>query len=173
MVRQCSSSMHLKPTVLPLTCHLIGHWRPNEVTLELPKVLVLKCANLDGPTVLFITPLFWYVSHVERSWSKKIVKLIECSSSVGVIWNIRFFIILLRYGQKWVARAICKQRFSVRCFEVFIICIATNYHNFLMLVILVSIAIWENGEVKDFLTWLKTFCRDSMVNHTNWQYGVH
>jgi hypothetical protein len=68
MVRQCSSSMHLKPTVSPLPCRLIGDWRPNEVTPELAKkVLRLKCAALDGPTVLFGTPLFWYVWHVERS----------------------------------------------------------------------------------------------------------
>jgi hypothetical protein len=40
--------------------------RPSEVTSELDEVLGLKRANLDGPTVLFVTPIFLYVWHVER-----------------------------------------------------------------------------------------------------------
>jgi hypothetical protein len=76
MVRRCSLTMHFKPTVLPLPCRLIGDWRPNEVTPELAKkVLGLKCANLDGPTVLFVTPLFWYVWHVE-----KVLKQLFCQA---------------------------------------------------------------------------------------------
>jgi hypothetical protein len=50
----------------PLLCRLIGDWRRNEVTPEhAKKMLGLKCTNLDGPTVLFVTTLFWNVWHLK------------------------------------------------------------------------------------------------------------
>jgi hypothetical protein len=55
--------------------------RPSEVTPELAEVLGLEYANFDGPTVLFVTPIFWYVWHVER-----------CRT------NIIYFVKLQKYG---------------------------------------------------------------------------
>jgi hypothetical protein len=75
-------------------------------------VVGLKRANLDDPTVLFVTPICLYVWHVERCWSNMhfSVKLVEYSSSSRVIWSSRCFLIL-RSSKEWVARVICKQHF--------------------------------------------------------------
>jgi hypothetical protein len=156
---------------LPLPCRLIGDWRRNVVTPQLAKkMLGLKCTNLDGPTVLSVTTLFWYVLHVKRCWS-----VFFLSSSKLVHPQLEWFKILDAFKKEYLP---CTILVYLACGKVLKSVLTILIY--LILIITIHFFIWQNNEkfvlsilfskrstlcarrlviFSNFFTCLKTFCR--------------
>jgi hypothetical protein len=147
-------------------------------------MLGLKCANLDGPTVLFVTTLFWYVWHVKRCWSIFLfVMHIKCSSSAGVIWNIRCFRTEVFATQYSGIFGMCKGAKDTIDHSNLLdpdhhhrFLYLTNNEKFVLSILFsnkITLCALRPVIFSHFLTCFKTFCRGQYgESHYNWQYRV-